>query len=72
MESRFHRVTPYAAWRLRMLFILDVSREVVWSKVEQTTKWYHNASRREAPRHRSGRRKQIEKKYFFGLTVPKY
>ncbi|HTC98241.1 MAG TPA: hypothetical protein VK734_10975, partial [Bradyrhizobium sp.] len=27
MESRFHRVTPYAARRLRALFILDVLRD---------------------------------------------
>ena len=27
IESRFHRVTPYAAERLRMLFILKVSRD---------------------------------------------
>jgi hypothetical protein len=28
MENRFHRVTPYAAGRLRALFILDVLRDV--------------------------------------------
>ena len=30
IESRFHRVTPYAAERLRLLFILNVSRDVVF------------------------------------------
>jgi hypothetical protein len=26
IESRFHRVTPYAAWRLRPLFYFESSR----------------------------------------------
>src|ERR1700716_1401320 len=30
IESRFHRVTPYAAKRLRLLFILSVSRDELW------------------------------------------
>src|SRR5882762_1954608 len=30
IESRFHRVTPYAAKRLRLLFILNVSRDELW------------------------------------------
>jgi hypothetical protein len=35
IECRFHRVTPYAAWRLRVLFILNVSRDELWL-VDQT------------------------------------
>src|SRR6202011_1893623 len=31
IESRFHRVTPSAAWRLRVLFILNVARDELWS-----------------------------------------
>jgi hypothetical protein len=31
IESRFHRVTPSAAWRLRVLFILNVARDEFWS-----------------------------------------
>jgi hypothetical protein len=31
IECRFHRVTPFAAWRLRVLFILNVARDELWS-----------------------------------------
>src|SRR5229473_3306749 len=52
IESRFHRVTPYAAWRPRMLFILTGFRETNFGgsacELGQTLKRYHIRRRREA------------------------
>jgi hypothetical protein len=65
MESRFHRVTPYAAERLRMFLFWTFRETKFWSEVKQTTKWYHIASGREARPARFWQTKIIEKEFPF-------
>jgi hypothetical protein len=65
MESRFHRVTPYAAGRLRMLFVLNVSRDEVLVGGRADRKRYHIASGREARTTRLWQTKIIEKEFPF-------
>jgi hypothetical protein len=50
IESRFHRVTPCAAVRPRLLLVLHAfeRRALVWWKMDQTLKSYHIFRKREA------------------------